>query len=146
MVKLKCVWEGVLVKYTKGTLHQPIHQAYISKIHQALLWSKTSFLDLKIHSFCDFTEFLRIKKNIHLSFKALFDFTKFLSFSENRIALISRNFSWTTSKESFKEFFNFTKFSYNKKMMLKFQNTYRYFDLTYFLQNKKCRLDIQSIL
>ena len=26
---------GVLVKYTKGALHQPIHQAWISKIHQA---------------------------------------------------------------------------------------------------------------
>ena len=26
---------GVLVKYTKGILHQPIRQAYIIKIHQA---------------------------------------------------------------------------------------------------------------
>ena len=25
----------VLVKYTKGTTHQPIHQGYVSKIHQS---------------------------------------------------------------------------------------------------------------
>ena len=30
--------KGVLVKYTKGILHQPIHQVYIGKIHQASNW------------------------------------------------------------------------------------------------------------
>ena len=103
---------GVLVKYTKGILHQ----GYVSKIrlivHQASFRHNCIFRkDLKIYSFFDFTKFLQVEREQSLhSIQSIIicripvlDFTKFLQ-NKKKESEVSKH-----------AFLDFTKFLWKKR-------------------------------